>query len=89
MNPEHHEERLRMWAVTTGRPVLSVDYGKAPECKLFMGLIELGLKTITDPYPFASDEAFDIYRLIVETSQFARFRLFLANLIPLQQAAHY
>lgn len=32
MSPEHHEERLRMWAVTTGRPVLSIDYGKAPEC---------------------------------------------------------
>ena len=33
MTPEHHEERLRMWAIRTGRPVLSVDYGKAPECK--------------------------------------------------------
>lgn len=32
MTPEHHEERLRMWAVRTGRPVASVDYGKAPEC---------------------------------------------------------
>jgi acetyl esterase/lipase len=34
MSPEHHEERLRKWAVTTGRPVLSLDYGKAPECEL-------------------------------------------------------
>ena len=33
MSPEHHEERLRQWAVTTGRPVLSLDYGKAPECE--------------------------------------------------------
>lgn len=33
MNPEHHEERLRTWAIRTGKPVLSVDYGKAPECK--------------------------------------------------------
>jgi acetyl esterase/lipase len=33
MSPEHHEERLRYWAVTSGRPVLSIDYGKAPECK--------------------------------------------------------
>lgn len=32
MSPEHHEERLRIWAVTTGKPVLSIDYGKAPEC---------------------------------------------------------
>jgi hypothetical protein len=21
-----------MWAITTGKPVLSIDYGKAPEC---------------------------------------------------------
>jgi acetyl esterase/lipase len=33
MNPEHHEERLRMWAVRTGKPVLAIDYGKAPECE--------------------------------------------------------
>jgi len=33
MSPEHHEERLRQWALTTGRPVLSLDYGKAPECE--------------------------------------------------------
>ena len=33
MTPEHHEERLRMWAIRTGKPVLSVDYGKAPECE--------------------------------------------------------
>lgn len=32
MTPEHHEERLRFWAVSSGRPVLSIDYGKAPEC---------------------------------------------------------
>jgi acetyl esterase/lipase len=34
MSPEHHEERLRTWARKTGRPVLSIDYGKAPECEL-------------------------------------------------------
>jgi len=32
MSPEHHEERLRIWANKTGKPVLSIDYGKAPEC---------------------------------------------------------
>lgn len=32
MTPEHHEERLRAWALRTGKPVLAVDYGKAPEC---------------------------------------------------------
>ncbi|KAJ6587092.1 Alpha/Beta hydrolase protein [Mycena vulgaris] len=51
MTPEHHEERLRMWAITTGKPVLSIDYGKAPEY----------------PYPFAIDEAFDTYKVLVES----------------------
>ena len=32
MTPEHHDERLRRWAVKTGKPIISVDYGKAPEC---------------------------------------------------------
>ncbi|KZT08360.1 alpha/beta-hydrolase [Laetiporus sulphureus 93-53] len=51
MTPEHHEERLRMWAVHTGKPVLSIDYGKAPEY----------------PYPYAIDECFDVYRILMET----------------------
>ena len=33
MTPVHHEERLCAWAEKTGRPVLSIDYGKAPECE--------------------------------------------------------
>ena len=36
MTPEHHEERLRIWAVSTKRPVLSLDYGKSPECQTFL-----------------------------------------------------
>ncbi|EKM80690.1 hypothetical protein AGABI1DRAFT_71161 [Agaricus bisporus var. burnettii JB137-S8] len=52
MSPEHHEERLRYWAITSGRPVLSIDYGKAPEY----------------PYPFAIDELFDVYRLLIESA---------------------
>ncbi|KAH9858745.1 Alpha/Beta hydrolase protein [Lenzites betulinus] len=55
MTPEHHEERLRMWAIRTGRPVLSVEYGKAPEY----------------PYPFPIDECFDLYRVLVETTGIA------------------
>jgi hypothetical protein len=35
MTPEHHEDRLYSWAVSTGRPVLAVDYGKAPECETY------------------------------------------------------
>jgi acetyl esterase/lipase len=49
MGPEHHEERLRSWAVQTGKPVISIEYGKAPEY----------------PYPFAVNEIFDAYRIIV------------------------
>ncbi|KAI0091643.1 Alpha/Beta hydrolase protein [Irpex rosettiformis] len=52
MTPEHHEERLRIWAVRTGKPVLSIEYGKAPEY----------------PYPFAIDECFDVYRTLVESA---------------------
>jgi len=33
MGPECHEERLRRWAKRTGKPVLGIDYGKAPECE--------------------------------------------------------
>ncbi|RDB25294.1 Hormone-sensitive lipase [Hypsizygus marmoreus] len=51
MTPEHHEERLRLWAITTGKPILSIEYGKAPEY----------------PYPFAIDEAFDTYKVLVES----------------------
>jgi len=39
MTPEHHEERLRTWAVSTGRPVLAVEYGKAPECETLLLLL--------------------------------------------------
>ncbi|KAI0081324.1 alpha/beta-hydrolase [Panus rudis PR-1116 ss-1] len=52
MTPEHHEDRLRMWAVRTGKPILAVEYGKAPEY----------------PYPFAIDECFDAYRVLVESA---------------------
>lgn len=52
MSPEHHEERLRRWAFCTGKPILSIDYGKAPEY----------------PYPFAIDEAYDTYQVLQESS---------------------
>ncbi|KAF8348323.1 Alpha/Beta hydrolase protein [Amanita rubescens] len=51
MTPEHHEERLAIWAQVTRRPVLSIDYGKAPEY----------------PYPFAIDEAYDVYKTLVDS----------------------
>jgi acetyl esterase/lipase len=37
MGPRHHEERLRRWAIQTGKPVLAVNYSKAPECMPFHG----------------------------------------------------
>ncbi|EJU04386.1 alpha/beta-hydrolase [Dacryopinax primogenitus] len=51
LGPEHHEERLRRWARRTGKPILSVDYGKAPEY----------------PYPWALEEGFDCYLTLVQT----------------------
>lgn len=68
MTPEHHEDRLRMWAVRTGKPVLSIEYGKAPECKctiIRQRILDLR-QARADPYPFAIDECFDVYRTLVE-----------------------
>lgn len=52
MSPLHHEERLRRWAKATKRPILSIDYSKAPEY----------------PYPFAIHESLDVYRLLHESN---------------------
>lgn len=52
MNPQHHEERLRQLAKEMQKPVLAVDYCKAPEY----------------PYPFALEECFDLYRTLHETA---------------------
>ena len=70
MGPEHHEERLRSWAVQTGKPVISIQYGKAPECNISFhwAYLRCLLNTFSiDPYPFAVDEVFDAYRVIVES----------------------
>jgi acetyl esterase/lipase len=65
MGPDCHEERLRSWAKRTGKPVLGIDYGKAPEC-MFLLLSSASMLT-TDPYPWAIEEGFDAYRTIQET----------------------
>ncbi|ORX99921.1 alpha/beta-hydrolase [Basidiobolus meristosporus CBS 931.73] len=52
MNPECHEDYLTQIAHETGAPVVSIDYGKAPEF----------------PYPYAIEECFDVYRTIVESN---------------------
>ncbi|KAK0555429.1 hypothetical protein OC844_006064 [Tilletia horrida] len=51
MDPRHHEERLRALAKQTGRPVLALNYCKAPEF----------------PFPFALEECYDAYRTLYET----------------------
>ncbi|KDQ21282.1 hypothetical protein BOTBODRAFT_25703 [Botryobasidium botryosum FD-172 SS1] len=51
MSPRHHEDRLRHCAGRVGRPVLSIDYGKAPEY----------------PYPWAIEECFDAYKVLIES----------------------
>ncbi|KAF0377030.1 alpha/beta-hydrolase [Gigaspora margarita] len=52
MPPPCHEDYLAHWAKKTKVPILSIDYGKAPEY----------------PYPFALDECFDVYRSIIESN---------------------
>jgi acetyl esterase/lipase len=49
MTPRAHDDKLFAWAGKTGLPVLSLDYGKAPEL----------------PYPYALNECFDVYRTII------------------------
>ncbi|KAG0249846.1 hypothetical protein DFQ27_009760, partial [Actinomortierella ambigua] len=51
MGPVHHSDYLKLWASKTGYPVVSLEYGKAPE----------------HPYPYGLNECFDIYRRIVST----------------------
>lgn len=70
MNPLHHEERLRQLAKEVGKPILAIDYCKAPEY----------------PFPYAIQECFDVYRTLVETrgkaigmSGSSRFRMVLSG----------
>lgn len=64
MGPDCHEERLRRWAKRTGKPVLGIDYGKAPECASHE---DRTVADRPDPYPWAIEEGFDAYRTIQET----------------------
>ncbi|KAN0064668.1 hypothetical protein ACQY0O_002298 [Thecaphora frezii] len=51
MTPQHHEERLRQLAKQMQKPVLAIDYCKAPEY----------------PYPYAVEECYDVYRSLMES----------------------
>ena len=52
MPPKAHEDYLSTWARQLKIPILSIDYGKAPEF----------------PYPYALEQCFDVYRTLVETN---------------------
>jgi acetyl esterase/lipase len=52
MTPKCHESYVTKWASQTGFPIISINYGKAPEF----------------PYPYALEECFDFYRALVTTN---------------------
>lgn len=49
MDPRTNDDKLLNWAGKTGLPILSLDYRKAPEY----------------PYPYALNECFDVYTMIM------------------------
>lgn len=51
MDPRCNDDKLLAWAGKTKRPVLSLDYKKAPEY----------------PYPYALNECYDVYTTIIKT----------------------
>ena len=51
MDPRKHDDKLMAWAAKSGLPVLSLDYKKAPE----------------HPYPYALNECYDVYHMIVSS----------------------
>jgi acetyl esterase/lipase len=51
MDPRNHDDKLMGWAGNTNLPVLSLDYKKAPE----------------HPYPYALNECYDVYHMIIAT----------------------
>ncbi|KAJ1800405.1 hypothetical protein LPJ59_001128 [Coemansia sp. RSA 2399] len=52
MGPESHSDYLSAWAEKTQAVVVSVDYAKAPEY----------------PYPYAIDQCYELYRMLVQTN---------------------
>ncbi|KKA30682.1 hypothetical protein TD95_003355 [Thielaviopsis punctulata] len=52
MDPRCNDDKLMCWAGRTGLPVLALDYKKAPEF----------------PYPYALNECFDVYTMLIHTN---------------------
>ena len=52
MSVSHHADYLSQMAITTGVPLLSVQYRKAPEC----------------PYPSAVNDCYNVYKHIIQTN---------------------
>ncbi|SCV72025.1 BQ2448_4719 [Microbotryum intermedium] len=74
MDPTHHEERTLRWTIRTGRPVLSLDYGKV--CPSFCHLLMAKPRSLTwtlvvqapeYPFPYAIDETYDVYKILHES----------------------
>ncbi len=57
MGPECHEERLRRWAKRTGKVVISVDYGKAPEYPYPYSIEQCELLGIFESLSFQGDSS--------------------------------
>ncbi|KAL1887138.1 hypothetical protein Cpir12675_006678 [Ceratocystis pirilliformis] len=51
MDPRCNDDKLGCWASKTGMPILALDYRKAPEF----------------PYPYALNECFDVFTMLVRT----------------------
>ncbi|TPX35527.1 hypothetical protein SmJEL517_g02130 [Synchytrium microbalum] len=52
MPPTCHDNHVSQWAKQTNRPIIAINYGKAPEF----------------PYPWALEELFDAYKTVIETN---------------------
>ncbi|TPX52156.1 hypothetical protein SeMB42_g01623 [Synchytrium endobioticum] len=52
MPPRCHDNYVSQWAKQTNRPIVAINYGKAPQY----------------PYPWALEECFDAYKTVIETN---------------------
>lgn len=73
MDPRHHEERLRQMAKEGQRPVLSVDYCKAPEFPFPVSVLDATCSPVANASissigpQYALEECYDLYRTLHES----------------------